>query len=265
MECFLYHTVVLNFPRKRTQHFLETIDSKPASFFATRVQRLYLTDQVSFDAAKKILSVCTGLSTLACWVHPLLGLSPGPAEPLLPLLSSNSSLHRLSVRIHRLIEWRNDGSNITELFNHPIFQNLTHLDIVTPPGAVYPEGHEEKDSPSLRKGVWESLSIIPKLKHISFGQVHIHRTDHHRDIIRSLPYLLDNCPSLEDLVVVTTDHCVVDAVSTIKDPRCRAIPYFSFPKTLDTFWDDLSCGGYGAKDFWDLTTRSSKDGVTVGE
>ncbi|KAJ8078226.1 hypothetical protein PM082_000432 [Marasmius tenuissimus] len=249
MEAFLYHTVVLNFPLIRTQHFLQAVDSKPPTFFATKVRRLYLTDHVNFDAAKKILSVCTGLSALACWVQ------PGPSS-LLPILPANPSFHRLSVRIHRLFEHTHAGDKydiLDTLERHPIFQNLTHLDIINPPGAPQSDLPE---SQSLWMDVWRSLSSLPKLEHISFD---IYCPQYHRDIISTLPYLLNNCPNLETLVVVTTSHDVIDAVNTaVEDPRCHVVPYYSYPKTLTGFWDDLSTCGFGGCDFWDLAPRAGR-------
>ena len=242
MEDFLYHTVVLNFPLIRAQRFLQAVELKPRTFFAKKVRRLYMTDHVPFDTAKKILSVCTGLSALTCWVQ------PGPLS-LLPILPTNPSLRRLSVRIHRLFERTHEGdkSDILEtLEHHPIFRNITHLDIVNPPGAIeslLPESH------SLWSYVWMTLTSLPKLKHISFD---VYCTEYHRHIISTLPYLLDKCPNLETLVVVTTNRHVIDAVKAVEDPRCYVVPYYNYPKTLDTFWDDLGRCGYDGRDFWDL-------------
>ncbi|KAF9263746.1 hypothetical protein L218DRAFT_864298 [Marasmius fiardii PR-910] len=242
IEWSIYHTIVLDFPRKRTQLFLQTLHSRPSSFFATRVQRLYLTDQVSISDAHKILSVCTGVSSLACWAH------PGHETGFKPLLGTNCSLSRLSIRIQTLVD---STDNVP--FHHSLFRNLTHLDIVNPPRYTGTGTEEDEETPKPKTAIaWESLCLLPKLRHVTFGQV---KMDNHRDIIvRSLPFLLRNCVLLEHLVVLTTDERVVDVLSALKDSRCRVLPYFNYPKDLPRYWEDVSDGG---ADFWDSSSGQS--------
>ncbi|KAJ7131728.1 hypothetical protein C8R43DRAFT_1024409 [Mycena crocata] len=91
IEPLIYERISLlyNFNgRDPVPRFLETVDARPANFFATHVKYLYFDSRVPLPAAQHILSVCTGIVTFGCH-HPYTALAPLLAPlPLKRLLVS---------------------------------------------------------------------------------------------------------------------------------------------------------------------------------
>ncbi|SJK96926.1 uncharacterized protein ARMOST_00175 [Armillaria ostoyae] len=216
MEILIYQTVVLDLPKSRTNLFLRTVDSRPASFFASRVKNLYLTF-VSFPQAWKVLSVCTGVTNLACW-------TATSSQELLPL--PRQPLERLSVGIAALMQLCETHKPD---FSHPAFRALTHLDITEPPTSSV-----DID--------WSALYKLPKLTHISIGNLTESR---HLFLLKEL---LTNCESLLCLVVISDHGEFTKPVSEeIDDRRLKILPYFHHPKDYCTYWKDVQ---RGLPDFW---------------
>ncbi|KAF8898080.1 hypothetical protein CPB85DRAFT_1440033 [Mucidula mucida] len=105
MERLLYGTVVLDSLKDSALFIRTLLEDKPPTFFATHVKNLYITSFVSDQHAQRIISVCTGVSSLVYW-------SRAPVD--LP----RDTIHRLSI-------------NGTGLVSHQR-ASLTHLDIVDP-------------------------------------------------------------------------------------------------------------------------------------
>ncbi|KAJ7456783.1 hypothetical protein B0H11DRAFT_225299 [Mycena galericulata] len=78
IEPFIYERIAIlhNFNgRDPISKFLETIDARPASFFATHVKHLYLDPTIPLSVVQHILSVCTGAVSFGCH-HPYASLAP---------------------------------------------------------------------------------------------------------------------------------------------------------------------------------------------
>ncbi|KAF7314746.1 hypothetical protein MKEN_00948600 [Mycena kentingensis (nom. inval.)] len=77
VEPLLYERVNLQLPRSagpspsRVRHpverFMQTLAARPASFFARHVKCIYLDTEVSLADTRRILSVCTGATSIACF------------------------------------------------------------------------------------------------------------------------------------------------------------------------------------------------------
>ncbi|KAG7442647.1 uncharacterized protein BT62DRAFT_996567 [Guyanagaster necrorhizus] len=216
MEILIYQTVVLAFPKSRTNLFLRTVDSRPASFFAGHVKNLYLPF-VSYPDAQKVLSVCTGATNLACWMA-----TPSPELLSLP----RQPIERLSVSIATLMQ---SCETHKPAFFHTAFRALTHLDITEP-------------SNPLVDTDWSALYTLPKLTHISIGNL---AESHHLFLLKEL---LANCESLLCLVVISDDGEFTKHINEeIYDKRLKILPYFHYPKDYLTYWKDVQ---RGLSDFW---------------
>ncbi|KAF9065936.1 hypothetical protein BDP27DRAFT_1331317 [Rhodocollybia butyracea] len=207
MEWIIYETVVLDLPSSRTAALLRTIEAKPAEFFTRRIKRLYLSYSVTPAEAGRILSVCTGLTQLTCWVqHQHDGWLLRYLNP-----TSLSHLTRLSIKL--------DMTNYTK--------NLTHLDIVLPP--------------PLNSGTlidWEALIALPHLKHLIIGDLF---PSEHMYLIPVLRQLLHSGPALEVLAIITNESAMRGALESenFDDSRMLIIPRFNWPFDLPTYWKKL--------------------------
>ncbi|KAF9059184.1 hypothetical protein BDP27DRAFT_1431698 [Rhodocollybia butyracea] len=234
MEWIIYETVVLDLPSSRTAALLRTIEAKPAGFFSRRVKRLYLSYSVTPAEAERILSVCTGLTQLTCWIqHQHDGW-------LLRYLNSTplSHLTRLSIKLDMVTE-----RNSIPSFSDELYQNLTHLDIVLPP--------------PLNSGTlidWEALIALPHLKHLIIGDLF---PSEHMYLIPVLRQLLHSGPALEVLAIITNEPAMRGALESenFDDPRMLIIPRFNWPFDLPTYWKKL----YRSElDGWEPTADKAK-------
>ncbi|KAJ6487180.1 hypothetical protein C8R47DRAFT_1320781 [Mycena vitilis] len=69
IEPLIYERISLSPPSstaRRLAMFLETVDIRPASFFAAHVKYLDFDGTISLVVVKKVLSVCTGVVNLGC-------------------------------------------------------------------------------------------------------------------------------------------------------------------------------------------------------
>ncbi|KAJ7621993.1 hypothetical protein DFH06DRAFT_1340987 [Mycena polygramma] len=69
IEPLIYERISLPPPSnsaRRLAMFLETVDTRPASFFATHVKYLDFDGTISLVVVKEVLSVCTGVVNLGC-------------------------------------------------------------------------------------------------------------------------------------------------------------------------------------------------------
>ncbi|KAL4078080.1 hypothetical protein J3A83DRAFT_1725850 [Scleroderma citrinum] len=122
IERFVYKTVVLRNPRRAYQ-FLDALSYRPPEFPSLYVKSLCLQPQLPHDVCNKLLSVCTGLESLALWIPS----HPGTAAELITLLSSLPLLTSLSINLTAILSPRHPKPILQ---NHPVFANITHLDVV---------------------------------------------------------------------------------------------------------------------------------------
>jgi len=146
--------------------FLNLVDLKPHGFFATVVKTLILCS-VETVFAVRVLSVCTGVQSLALWDTWDTGLLSDWLLRLHPL-----SLHRLSTPCANLVNIVMDAAPLTWL------ESLTHLDIAF---LHYPA------TSKLEK----SLRQLPCLTHVALYEP---RNSTHAQVVCT------SCPVLEVLV-----------------------------------------------------------------
>lgn len=178
--------------------FLRTMDSKPANFFQAHVKRLCLTIHVKPQTAARILSVCTGVHSLACWVD----FRSSNLFAVFPSLITALPLRRLSIDVGHLIGL---------LGSQPIWlSSLTHLDVIF--------WASIEDSGSIIPGL-DSLLI---LTHLAFN-VELQRIS-----ATSLSTIISACPHLEVLVIIVDEDAEdVEGAdeSVLDDPRIVYLPY----------------------------------------
>lgn len=251
----MYSTVVLGLPAARTELFLRTVRSRPKTFFAERVKRVYLTGSVYPDQATEILSVCTQAQTLVCWAQEVeryrhtvrMGfVLRYQVSALLGLVASFSTLQRISVRAEAIWDMRTAQPDF-RLLGSDLFSRLTHLDIVNP-------------SSTLRTGakLWtdSGISDLPKLECLSIGSLDSVCHAGYAEILRDV---LHRCPRLRMVVVLSPDSAYWE--EQIDDSRFTAVSKFNHKKRLIEYWEEVRAGGM---DFWDLceSIRSQKTNVT---
>jgi hypothetical protein len=145
------------------------MESKPASFFPNNVRHIQLVG-VPIAEIRKALAACNATINLA-----LFGVSYVKGDAALLDLLGAFPLQRLSARYNY---WLNPDSPKWD-FAHPLFAQITHLDL--------PGHHGEQWAD------WSLLASIPGLTHLSFSQ----------DFISNLfNTILKHCKSLEVLAIV---------------------------------------------------------------
>lgn len=229
IEAILYRTIVLDYPPMTTDLFIRTIESRPASFFATHVKNLYITNFVPYEQAQRLLAVCTDLTSLACWT------SAGGPHTNLPLIvkSDSASFHklrRLSISLNALA--------FPCLSSQESFlRQLTHLEVVNPPMASAEE--------------WKTFLTLPSLTHLALGNLY---APAHGDILPALDFLLEESTALRVLVLLSTNQPFLRLLQEdclLQDPR--VITLESFHRGMDVF------------EFWNSVRRHERDPWTLPE
>ncbi|KAJ7670759.1 hypothetical protein DFH06DRAFT_1320679 [Mycena polygramma] len=159
------------------------------------------------DTVTKVLSQCGAINNL------MLFFVGNPTH--LPRLKA-LPLRRLSVMLQLLFPTERN-------FTHPLFANLTHLDIWTPT-----TDHNWEH--------WSGLALIPRLSHLSF-----HDSD---NITNTLcQRALNHCKLLEVLVIIALESHI-DRADTA-DHDARLVIYVS------DFLGDWAKGAEGGVDYWE--------------
>lgn len=185
-----------------TPLFLRTMAALPSSFLTSRVKRLCLTVAVGTSDASRILGVCSGIESLACWVD-FCGVLPPPEDtPSASLISSIASLllKRLSIEVLHFSDFLRKSQN----FDCAWSSRLTHLDLVfwTP-----------DDLPTF-----PGLESIPCLTHIGlYLREHVF-TEHY------ISSMISRCAYLKIMAIVI-DEDLIDDSSHPLDPRIVFLPY----------------------------------------
>lgn len=210
----LLYGVIIQQERGGTLPKGHTSKSPPLETYAKHVRHLLLGYTLHSADVKPYLSLCPNLFDLALWTQ-------SSSPEIAALLGQLSGLERLSTNIDRLF-----GFSRTADFCHPLFANITHLEITNP--------CEEWEKN------WCGLALIPKLTHLAFD------FEFYEGVIVGA---LEECKSLELLVLV---NGLFDPHGTrlreasgriAADPRVVAI-------FVDAFAQDWENGARGKGDFW---------------
>ncbi|PPQ70008.1 hypothetical protein CVT25_006089 [Psilocybe cyanescens] len=234
MEAIIYETVVLELPLITVQLFLKTFYSRPASFFAKNVKRIYVTSIIDFDEARQVLAACSGATTVICWADRL-----GSKENIFQAISPQH-VERMSIKLCSF--W--GGLPRPHQFTGAVFPNLSHLEIVCPPSVLCPFPIE-----------WEGLRELPGLTHLALG--HLWHSVH----LHLLPFFekaLAEYLNLKVLLLLSNDEDFVDALdkmNILRDTRVVVQEEFNSTTTLVEYWETIRQGG---PDFW-----ASADGVIM--
>ncbi|KAJ7467055.1 hypothetical protein FB451DRAFT_1178298 [Mycena latifolia] len=217
VEAVIYETIVLGAPSNKQNLFWRTFTSRPPLFFSKKIRALHLTTGVSYSQARRIISVCTNLSSLTCWANPLTS-----REEFCALLSPN--LRHLSVNASIL--WSPTGPTTGPDLAHPIFERLTHLEIVNPPSWF--------DWAPLLDGA------LPNLTHLAFGDLDAAHAPSMVDFF--LAALACDVPRLEMLIVVSRSEHFLRALelAEIKDTRILCLPSYHHPFSPTEYWDSVA-------------------------
>ena len=121
IEPFVYKTVLLRGPEHAAQFLGALINDRPPEFAQSYVKALCIRPSIPLGLTIQLLTTCSGLESLALWIPP-----QSDTADLINLLSS-LPLTSLSLVLASIqpTSYRNPV-----LQNHPVFVNITHLDIV---------------------------------------------------------------------------------------------------------------------------------------
>ena len=121
IEPVVYKTVLLREPKHAVQFLGALTNDRSPEFAQSHVKALCIRPSIPLGLTIQLLTMCSGLESLALWIPPQSGTSD-----LINLLSS-LPLTFLSLVLASIqpTSYRNPV-----LQNHPVFVNLTHLDIV---------------------------------------------------------------------------------------------------------------------------------------
>ena len=218
IENFMYRTVVLDSERTKIKTFMQAIDRKQEMFMTRHVKHLYLTCFVLEDDARKAIEACQGVQSLVYW-------SRYPTT-WLHLEKYSSTLTRLSI----------EGWDLPSASAVAEFPNLTHLGVVNP----------------LRSTDWSIVYVLPRLTHISIGEV---MQDRHLFLLPILDGILRRCLLLEHMVIISGDLEIKDFMTDsghgrlLDDSRLSVKEFYHHPKNYDTFWDDVQ---HEREDVWPI-------------
>ncbi|KAF5346772.1 hypothetical protein D9756_010432 [Leucocoprinus leucothites] len=212
VEPLIYSIIVLDFPFSSIQLFIRTFRSRPKSFFAKYVRHLYITSIVGISDARDIVSACTGVLTVKCWID------ARPNIQGMHFVLPTHTLRRLSIKIETLFGYTIDETAYK--FRSEDYPQLTHLEIVNPPG--------HNSSICLD---WEGISELPSLKYLVLGDMWGY--DHYY-LFNAMEEILRRCPRLRALVVMSRDYDFSHALQIepiVRNPRLVLLPSFHWPDT----------------------------------
>lgn len=198
-----------------TALFMRTLSSKPSGFFAAHVKCLCLSISVEPVDARRILSICKGVKTLAFWVD---YLSAFPDSSLTQLISP-LSLHKLSIEAQHLYSICQNPVDTLSESCHNWSDSLTDLDIVFwPDDDVDAFPHLDQFHSLTNVGLWHPHGFVSE------------------EIIW---FVLGSCQRLEILLVVVDESDLVQKPALIHDPRVVLMPY---PSTIVQDWESSFMG-----------------------
>jgi hypothetical protein len=192
--------------------------SKPASFFPDNVRHIQLVG-VPIAEILEGLAACNATINLA-----LFDVSYVKGDAALLDLLGAFSLQRLSARYY----WLNPDSSKWD-FAHPLFAQITHLDL--------PGNHGEQWAD------WSLLTSIPQLTHLSFSE------DFLPSRFQIFDTILEHCKSLQVLAIVFPSLAILKFIV----PNLRFQPSSFDPRLVFVVADrqaDWEAGARGGDDYW---------------
>ncbi|KAJ7142963.1 hypothetical protein C8R44DRAFT_761485 [Mycena epipterygia] len=212
IEPLLYRIVVFRSPLSTLVRFPSNVfdpetRTKSPAFFQQHVHHLCVgnMDVVSHKALEAILSTCSGVYDL------LISIYDPPPNTL--ALIATMPLQRLCADLHFLF------ATDTIDFAHPVFANITHLDLLDPD-----------------MGDWGGLALLPSLTHLAFND------DAPTDVLRTV---LADCAALRVLTLLC-DTRATELSALASDVRLVVVLCTS----SQWFREDWQRGARGGRDYW---------------
>jgi hypothetical protein len=220
LQPLLYRVIVFAGDTDVPQHRMPPLwpnELAPVRTAPLHVRHLALYSISAFTEIKNLLAVCTGVRNLAFYFATDPSFIPY-LERIRPLL--------LCV----------DGGDLfagTPDFSHPMFANVTHLDLA------------DTEFPAYNEDSWQSLALLPCMTHISFNFYTEKKVP-----VRFLRMLLSDSKLLQALIIIWAN----DQVYEVGDDAGAKYPTHDvrFVMTVcDDFLDDWIGGAWGRADLWD--------------
>ena len=178
IEPFVYKTVILR-GRAHAAQFLDAlINDRPPKFAQSHVKALYIRPTIPRGLTIQLLATCSGLESLALWI---------PSQPDSTVLIDLLSPLPLTFLTFGLLSIQPTGYWNFVLQNHPVFVNLTHLDIVNH-WTAWTRTH--------------GIEHLPLLTHLAF------RFQLRRSVNTVLPEILREIPRLRVLVLLVNSKVI---------------------------------------------------------
>ncbi|KAJ7440606.1 hypothetical protein FB451DRAFT_1058754 [Mycena latifolia] len=219
-------------PRITSRACLKMLALRPATFIHDHVQHLSLTSDLTSPSHAHRLAAFSGIANLALF-------NGNPSPQFLPIMAA-MPLRRLSTELASLFP----STGID--FDHPIFSQLTHLDLLN----------------TNVSDEWAvGLGRLPCLTHLSFNWVHGSRHP-----APAFDAVLLHCSFLQVLILnVAHQNNIVDLTeeytSFAEDPRLVLM-------VLEDAMSDWELGADGGADYWVRAERFVKkreSGAIKGE
>jgi hypothetical protein len=186
IDPILYESVTL-YDRNNAVQFLSTAEAKPSH--TSYVKTLCIHCNVGYWQARRVLSVCTTLNNLACWI----------SEPRLRPFLANQRLGGLSFMLSGLsYDTEDDPPDFTNAF----YSQVTHLHFT---------------DRWVSWVTWTGFHVLPKLTHIAFLYDNTSISDDAK-VVNAILDILTTCPSLTLCLLLYTHH-LCSAFDSIGDPR----------------------------------------------
>ena len=204
----MYKTVLLRGPKHAVQ-FLDVINDRPPEFAQSHVKALCIRPSIPLKLVIQLLTMCSGLESLALWVPPQSGTAV-----LINLLSSLplTSLPLVLASIQPTSCWN------PVLQDHPVFVNVTHLDVVD------------------HWMLWTStdgIEHLPLLTHLAFRLWS-------RGVNAALPTILRESPKLRVLVLLADSKVMPGSREYLEKQGIRDIRVVVLQHTRDTDeWESM--------------------------
>lgn len=191
--------------RSAATQFLYAAQHKP--HLSTLVKNLYIHPTVGYWQARGVLSECTTLETLECWV----------TDPRLRPLLASQRMKRLSIMLSGLSF---DTEEVSPNFYEPFYTQITHL-------------HFTDHWSSWT--TWSGYQCLPNLTHIAFLY---DETSLSNDVavVGALRHVLASCPTL---IMCLLQHLypLSQAFNAIEDSRFLVVRFAPRPRTANEYFD----------------------------